>query len=264
MVETSVGTVIENYKNMVKELGRDPNPGHKAIAVYGGYMGKTFHTKAALNDIGLDECYLQPAFPYEDIRKNWIFNVKNEINKRNPIIILDSYWFPYMSCKEKIPEYNELIASISHDKFGFTLSKPNKYFGEDTDKDETIPADFYEIKSNLIFIVGYSVPNDLINIMPSFNFNFEGKQLLAYLRDNVDTIFPKLDLLTHEIRLEMIDLLSNAYEKGIYETFDFKWIKDAFHNRCIFEKKQMDGDAKDNFYEEFSRHLRLIKDKKIQ
>jgi len=263
MNQNQVSTVIENYKNKVKELGNDPNPGHKAIVVYGGYMGKTFQTHAALNDIGLEDCYPNLAFPYKDIRDNWIYNiVSNNIRKR--IIILDSYKFPYISCKEEIPEYNELITSISQDKFGFSISKPFKYVNPDNDKNEVIPVGFYKIKSNLIFIIGHTIPNDLISIMPSYNFNFEGKQLLEYLRDNVDTIFPDFDILTHEVRLELIDLLGEAYEIGTYEELNFKWIEHAFNARCIYEEEKKKGKTTEEFNKTYARKLALIKDKKIQ
>lgn len=264
MDDISVNNVIEKYKKMVKDLGKDPNPGHKAVVVYGGYMGKSYHTYEALKDIGLEECYPEGAFPYNNLQKDWIYNIIMESRKHLPIIILDSYWFPYTSCKEKVPEYNELVKSISNGKFGFILSKPYRYVNGITHDNEIIPEGFFEIKSNLIFLVGYSLPNDLIDIIPSFNFNFNGTQLLMYIRENIDTIFPELDILTHEARLEMVDILSMAYEKGIYETFDFKWIKDAFAERYIFEKKRKDGESIEEFYKDFAQKLNLIKNGQIK
>jgi len=242
MNENSVNNIINNYKNKLKELAKDPSPGQNAIVVYGGHMGKSYHTLSVLNDIGLEKCYPESPYLNLKIRKNWIQTIIKESKKGLPIIILDSFWFSYMSCKKKVPEFVELIKSIPEKKFGFTLHKPFKYFNSDTQRTELIPEGFFEIKSNLIFIVDYSVPKDLIDIMPSFNFNFDGKQLLAYIRENIDTIFPKLDNLTHEIKLEIVDLLDMAYEKGTYETFDFKWITDAFEQRYIFEKRKKPGD----------------------
>ena len=264
MNEHSVDTIINNYKNKVKEMAKDPNPGQNAIVVYGGYMGKSYHTLSVLNDIGLDKCYPDSPYLYNNIRKGWIQNIIQDSKKRVPIIILDSYWFPYMSCKKKVPEFVELLQSISKGKFGFTLHKPFKYFNIDTQKIEVIPEGFFDIKSNLIFLVGYYVPNDLIDIMPSFNFNFDGKQLLLYIRENIDTIFPNFDNLTHEIKLEIVDLLDMAYENGVYETFDFKWIKDAFENRCIFEERKKSGETSEVFYKDYGLRLRLIKDGKIK
>jgi len=264
MEKQSVNDIINNYKNKVKELGKDHSPGHNAIVVYGGYMGKSYHTLSALNDIGLDKCYPDISFPYNDFQKNWIFNIIRDSKKRLPIIILDSYQFSYISCKEKVPEFIELIQSISKGKFGFTLSEPYKYFNRDTEETEVISEGFFEIKSNLIFLVGYTVPKELIDIIPSFNFNFDGKQLLVYIRENIDTIFPKLDNLTHEMKLEIVDLLDIAYEKGTYETFDFKWITDAFIHRSSFEKSKMTGDTSEDFYKEYTSMLRLVKDGKIK
>jgi hypothetical protein len=264
MNEQSVNSIIENYKSKVKELGKDPSPGHNAIVVYGGYMGKSYHTLSVLNEIGLDKCYPDVSFPYNDLRKDWIHNIIQDSIRGLPIIILDSYWFPYVSCKEKVPEFVELIKSIPEDKFGFTLNEPYKYINRATQKNEVLTKGFFEIKSNLIFLVGYTVPKDLIDIMPSFNFNFDGKQLLVYIRENVDTIFPKLDNLTHEIRLETVDLLDVAYEKGVYETFDFKWIKDAFEHRYIFEKRKKTGETSEDFNKDYGLTLRKIKDGRIK
>jgi hypothetical protein len=100
--------------------------------------------------------------------------------------------------------------------------------------------------------------------MPSFNFYFDGKQLLVYIREYIDTIFPKLYNLTHEIRLEIVDLLDMAYEKGVYETFDFKWIADIFEQRAIFEKRKKTGDTSKEFYRDYELTLRLIRDGKIK
>jgi hypothetical protein len=258
MDDISASSVIENYKNIVKELGKSPNPGHKAAVVYGGYMGKSYHTHEALKNLGLETCYPEVIFPYNNLRKDWIYNMIKSSKKGLPLIIFDSYWFPYTSCKKKVPEYNELVKSISEEKFGFTISKPCKY------ENEIIPEGFFEIKSNLIFLIGYSVPNDLINIMPSFDFNFCGKQLLAYIRENIDTIFPELDILTHEVRLEMLDILNVAYEKGVYEIFDFKWIKDAFFERSVFENRKKENETLEDFYKDFVLHLNLIKEGKIK
>jgi hypothetical protein len=258
MGDISASNVIESYKNMVKELGKSLDPGHKAAVVYGGYMGKSYHTHEILKSIGLDACYPEVVLPYNNLRKDWIYNMIKSSKRNLPLIIFDSYWFPYTSCKKEIPEYNELIKSISENKFGFTISDPCKY------GNEIIPEGFFEIKSNLIFLIGYSLPDDLINIMPSFDFNFNGRQLLTYIRENIDTIFPELDILTHEMRLEMLDILNIAYEKGVYETFDFKWIKNAFFERYAFENGKKENKTLEDFYKDFEAYLSLIKEGKIK
>jgi hypothetical protein len=255
-MKKSASSVIENYKNKVKELGKDPNPGHKAIVVYGGYMGKSYHTYAALDEIKLYECYPEVTTPYIK-RKGWVDHVINNAKKNLPLLVIDSYMFPYSTCKREFVEYNELVKSIPESKFGFYLSQPYKL------ENETIPEGFFEIKSNLVFIVGYSIPDDLIDVMPSYNFNFDGSQLLSYLRENIDTIYPKLDILTHEMRIEMVDLLSKAYEDGVYDScghFDFQWINDAFHDRYFFETKRKSGESSDMFFKDYAERLSLIKD----
>ena len=249
MSEFSASTIIDNYKNKVKELVQDPNPGHKAIVVYGGYMGKTYNTHIALKEIGCDEYYPNsPSELYHKIRKDWVFNMVRNAQKGFPVLILDSFHFPHSSCKKKVPEYKELIKSISEDKFGFNLSKSIKVklTHISTDNKETtdlISAQegFFKIKSNLIFLVGYSEPKDLINIMPSFNFNFTNEQLLLYIRENVDSIFPELDFLTHENRLEIVDSLTSACEKHLIENLNFGLIRDAFGKKYIQEKKSRDN-----------------------
>jgi len=259
--DQSVNTIINNYKNKVKELAKDPNPGKKAIVVYGGYMGKSYQTLSVLNEIGLDNCYPEtPLYLYNVIRKDWIQNIIKDSKKGLPILILDSYWYPYTSCKKKVPEFIELIKSISKGKFGFTLHKPFKYYNRDTKKFEIIPEGFFEIKSNLIFLVRNPVPKELINIMQSFNFNFDGKQLLVYIRENIDTLFPKLENLTHEMKLEVVDLLDMAYENGVYETFDFKWITGAFVHRSNFEKRKKPGETSEQFYKDHGETLISIKE----
>jgi len=266
MKNLSVGTVIENYKNSVKELAQDSNPGNKAIVVYGGYMGKSLHTLAALKEIGMDEYYPDsPAFPYNDIQKDWLNYVINYALEAKPVLILDSYWFAHKSCIEKIPEYVELVKSIPTGKIGFTLSKNFVYIDSFSNKKNKIKAGcFFEIKSNLIFLVGYSTPVDLIEIMPSFNFDFDGNQLLSYIRENIETIFPEEENITLEDQLEMVDLLSEAYKIGVYKSLDFKWIEDAFSRRISFERRKKDGETKEDFLKDFAFHLYMIKNGKIK
>ena len=259
----SVGEIIDSYKKAVIKLAKDKKTGHKAIVVYGGYMGKSYHTLSALKEAGFEECYSRTVLMYEKARKDWVYNTISEAKKGNPIIMFDSYIYPYKTWLGKVPEFKELIKTIPEKKFGFTLNKPYKYYNLDTKKNEIIPEGFFEIKANLVFLVGYTTPKELIDIMPSFNFNFEGKQLLDYLRENADTIFPDLDNLTHEIRLETIDILSMAYDSNVYETLDFKWIKDAFRERQIFEEERVKNDNTEDFYKEYGRKLGAIKQKKI-
>ena len=265
MGDLSVKSIIEDYKKAVKELSQDPDPGKKAIVVYGGYMGKTFQTHSALNEIDHDEYYLDVSFPYNKVRKDWIHNIIKSSRLNNPVIILDSYWFSYQTCKKEIPEFNELIDSIPSGKFGFTLSETFSFYNNDSkEKKETLPpCSFIEIKSNLIFLIGYSTPDDLISIMPSFNFNFEGKQLLSYIRENIETIFPECDNLSINDRLEMVDLLNEALEIGVYKELDFKWIQDAFWERKIFEQRKKEDQTKEDFLKDFARHLKSIKNGRI-
>ena len=178
--------------------------------------------------------------------------------------MFDSYIYPYKTWLGKVPEFKELIKSIPEGKFGFTLNKPYKYNNMDTKKDEIIPEGFFEIKANLVFLVRDTTPKELIDIIPSFNFNFEGKQLLDYLRENADTIFPDFDNLSHEMRLETIDILSMAYDNNVYETLDFKWIKDAFCERSYFEATRTENDSTEDFYKKYARRLGAIKHKQIQ
>jgi hypothetical protein len=162
------------------------------------------------------------------------------------LIVIDTYIFTYASCKKSFPEYKELVKSIPEGKFGFTLSKPFLYSDPTDHKEYTIPAGFYEINSNLVFLVGYATPKDLVKIMPSFNFDFSVKQLLDYLRECVDTIFPEFDILTHDDRLELIDFLTMAHEQGAYNTLDFKRIGIAFSDRAYYEEMKKDNtSAKD-------------------
>jgi len=243
MAEISVQKVIEDYKEAVKELGKDPNPGHKAIVVYGGYMGKTFHTHNALHEIGLDACYTNDILFYSKNRKDWIYNIINNNRKKLPLIVVDTYIFTYYSCKKSIPEYKELVKSIPTGKFGFTLLKPYTISDSTDDVEHTIPAGFYEITSNLVFLVGYAIPKDLIAIMPSFNFNFEVKQLLEYIRESIDTIFLDLDDMTHDDRLELVDFLTLAYEKGAFDKLDFKAITTSFYKRNSYAKEKKEKTA---------------------
>ena len=74
--------------------------------------------------------------------------------------------------------------------------------------------------------------------MPSFNFNFTNEQLLLYIRENVDSLFPELNILTHEIRLEIVDSLTSVCEKHTIENLHFGLIRDAFGERYIFEKRK--------------------------
>ena len=111
--------------------------------------------------------------------------------------------------------------------------------------------------------MGYTTPKELIDIMPSFDFNFEGKQLLDYLRENVDTMFFDYDNLTHEMRLETIDILSMAYDNNVYETLNFKWIQDAFSERSYFEEKRTNDDSTEDFLKKYTRRLGAIKNKQI-
>jgi len=262
MAEMSVGKIIDSYKKAVIKLAKDKKPGHKAIVVYGGYMGKSYHTLNALKEVGFEECYSQTLLVYNKARKDWVYNTISEARKGNPIIMFDSCIYPYKTWLGKVPEFKELIKTIPEGKFGFTLKKPYKYY-IDTKKYEIIPEGFFEIKANLIFLVGYTTPKEMIDIMPSFNFNFEGKQLLDYLRENVDTLFTDFDNLTHEIRLETIDILSMAYDNNVYETLDFKWIIDAFSARQIFEEKRTKNDNTEDFYKKYGRKLGAIKHKQI-
>jgi len=257
MVNKTVKSVINNYIKMVKELGKDPDPGHKAVVVYGGYMGKTHQTHKALEG-KLSECYHPVAHPYKSIRKNWVYNIINDSMKGWPIIVLDTYMFPYQSLKKSVPEYTELVTSIPKGTFGFTLSKPYKYTNTLEKKIETIPAGFFEIKSNLIFLIGYSVPNELISILPSFNFDFEVEPFLEYIRSNVDTIFPELDDLTHEIRLELVDALLMAYEKGLFRKINFNGIWEIFRDRGFYEKMKKEGKETRDFTESFADSLRSL------
>ena len=246
MADISAKKVIEDYKEAVKELAKDTNPGHKAIVVYGGYMGKSFHTHNILHEIGLDDCYTNDILVYNKNRKDWIYNIINNNRKNLPLIVIDTYMFTYASCKKSIPEYKELVKSIPTGKFGFTLSKPFIYSNSTDNVDYTIPAGFYEITSNLVFLVGYAIPKDLIAIMPSFNFGFDVKQLLTYIRESIDTIFPDFNNLSHDDRIELVDFLIMAYEKGAYSKLDFKGITNAFYKRYSFEiKKNENNNTKD-------------------
>jgi len=248
MANLSVKTVINEYKKMVKDLVKDPTPGHKAIVVYGGFMGKTFQTHEALKG-KFSDCYHQPSLPYKTIRKNWVHNLIKDSRKGLPVIVLDTYMFPYTELKKSVPEYKELVNSLSTGNFGFTLSKPYKYVDELENETKAIPAGFYEINSNLIFLVGYSVPKDLIDIIPSFNFDFEVKPFLTYIRANVDTIFPELTKLTHEVRLELVDHLLMAYENGQFKKITFGGIRDVFRERGFYEKMKKDGKETRDFDE---------------
>ena len=264
MTEKSVGEIIDCYKKAIIELAKDKKPGRKAIVVYGGYMGKSYQTLTALKEAGYEECYSRTILMYGKARKDWVYNTITEAKKRNPIIMFDSYIYPYTTWLKKVPEFKELLKTMPEKKFGFTNNKPYKYYNMDTKKDEIIPEGFFEIKSNLIFLVRHENPKELIDIMPSFNFNFEGRKLIDYLRENADTIFPDHDNLTHEMRLETIDILSMAYDNNVYETLDFKWIKDAFNARALFEERRKDNDSIKDFYKEYGDRLVSIKNKKIQ
>jgi hypothetical protein len=263
MSEVTASAIIDNYKKSIKELCKDSNPGHKAIVVYGGYMGKSFHTLSALKEIGLEEYYPSASLPYNNIQKDFVFNLIREAGKFQQLIILDSYMFPYETCKEKVPEYNELISSLTSDRFGFNLKKPFNYSDKDNKTKEIIPEGFFEIKSNFVFLVGYSEPKELIDIIPSFNFNFTSNQLLDYVKDNIDTVFFEYDNLTKEMKLETLELVKEACEIGVYDTLDYKWIKDAFGERLLFEKKKENDNSLD-FKKEFAKHLGLIKNKIIK
>jgi len=238
MADISAKKVIEDYKEAVKQLGKDPNPGHKAIVVYGGFMGKSFHTYNSLHEIGLDDCYDTDIYVYNKLRKDWVYSIISNNRKKRTLIVIDSYKFSYYSCKKSVPEYKELVKSIPTGKFGFTLSKPY-IFHDFTDKtDYTIPAGFYEITSNLVFLIGYAIPKDLIAVMPSFNFDFEAKQVLTYLRENIDTILPEYSNIGHDDRLALVDFLELACEKGMCKKLDFKIIRNAFFDLNSFETEK--------------------------
>jgi len=257
----SAKKIIENYKEAVKELGKDTNPGHKAIVVYSGYMGKSFHTHNILHEIGLDDCYTNDILLYNKHRKDWIYNIINNNRKKLPLIIIDTYIFTYVSCKKNIPEYKELVKSIPTGKFGFTLSKPYVYSYLTDNVEYTIPAGFYEITSNLVFLVGYTIPKDLIAVMPSYNFDFSVKQLLDYIRECIDTIFPEYDNLTHYDRLELVDFLTRAYEQGTYNMLDFKGITTAFFERNLYEIKKKDNTATEDLNTVLTSIIRKIKNR---
>jgi hypothetical protein len=241
MADISAKKVIEDYKEAVKELGKDPNPGHKAIVVYGGFMGKSFHTYNSLHEIGLDDCYDTDIYMYNKPRKDWVYSIICNNRKKRPLIVIDSYKFSYYSCKKSVPEYKELVKSIPTGKFGFTLSKPYIFQDLSDKTDYTIPAGFYEITSNLVFLIGYAIPKDLIAVMPSFNFNFDVKQLLAYIRETIDTFLPEYGDLSHDDRLALVDFLAFAYEQGAYDKLDLKGIRSAFFERNLFETEKKDN-----------------------
>jgi len=241
MADISVKKVIEDYKEAVKELGKDTNPGHKAIVVYGGFMGKSLHTYNSLHENGLDDCYTDELLMYHKNRKDWLYNIICKNRKKLPLIVLDSYIFTYYSCRKSIPEYKELVKSIPTGIFGFTLSKPYIFYDSIDKSESIIPAGFYEITSNLVFLVGYAIPKDLIAVMPSFNFDFEVKQVLTYLRESIDTIFSEYSNIEHDDRLALVDFLEQACEKVACKKLDFKIIRNAF-----FERNQFETEKKDN------------------
>jgi hypothetical protein len=147
---------------------------------------------------------------------------------RKKIVILDDFDTPLQN-----PEMVNMLKAItdSYDRRVLSMPKEKKMSGDEQQGVSPAAPTKFEFKGKIIIVTNLrrnEINSALVSRAPTFEMNFNTKQILTSLEELLKYVGPSISM---ELKREVLDYISNLYEKDRTLVLDFRSFKSSVDAR---------------------------------